>query len=198
MYYRSFKKKLFSRKSNTYLHWHIFALTHICIDTYLHCSLSTFQKLGRDGLAPSASFHWGVDRGRTWCRSRRVHRSSIAAHFLECRKRTMQICVNANMCQCKYVFALYIPAKIEVHVARGSWDYRSFNFFCLIVNPTHICIDTHLHWHIFALFALYIPAIGQQWTSDGRGATSTKYDRGIRLSGRKHWERVHRCPIAGM
>ena len=43
------------------------------------------------------------------------------------------------------LFALYIPEKTEVHVDRGSWDSRSFNFFCLVVKPTHNFIDTYLH-----------------------------------------------------
>ena len=29
--------------------------THICIDTYLHCSLSTFQQVGSDGRAMDAA-----------------------------------------------------------------------------------------------------------------------------------------------
>ena len=31
--------------------------------------------------------------------------------LLECRERTMQICVNSNMCQCKYVLALRLNKK---------------------------------------------------------------------------------------
>ena len=86
--------------------------THICIDTYLHCSLSTFQQKSK-----------------------------------------------------------FMSLEVREIIARSI-------IFCLVVKPTHICIDTYLHWHIFALFALYIPESGQRWRSDGRGVTGTKYDRG--------------------
>ena len=115
-------------------HWGVLAVWGILRQYLSNCSAQRSRR-----LAPSASFHWGVDCGRTWCRLRRVHRSSIAAHLLECREQTMQICVG------------FTTKQKRIERAILSLTSSDMNFDLLWVNRNkcargQICVNVNMCW----------------------------------------------------
>ena len=78
--------------------------------------------------------------------------------LLECREQTMQICVNANMCQCKYVsmkICVGFTTKqkiIERAIISQTSSDMNFGFFwnveseqCKYVSM-QICVDENMCW----------------------------------------------------